>query len=113
RLVEQDEADAAAEDDAQRRPYQEVVDVRLLDQQAGMAREVEAVAPAEDEADDVGQRVPADDEGAELEQHRVDCRERQGEEHRMTHWTRAAGYRRGGEEPQATAPGWCCCRRRA
>ena len=67
RIVEQHVADAAAEDDAERDPHDEVVEVerghrrrpapqaRRLDQRA-------RVEPAGQDADDIGERVPADRE---------------------------------------------------
>ena len=49
---------------------------------SGAVCERRAVAPAEQDADDIGQRVPADGERADLDQHRIDGGEGQQIQHR-------------------------------
>src|SRR5690606_10347883 len=72
RFVEEDVAEAAAEDDAERRPKQEIVYLRHAERraagrpQAVAADQPDHPAPAEDEADNVGERVPAQRERADL-----------------------------------------------
>ena len=71
-LVEQHVAQPAAQDDAQRRPQQEVVDLDRREQLGRLLADAAHDLPADDEARDIGQRIPADGEGPELDQHRVD-----------------------------------------
>ena len=63
-----DVADAAAQDDAQRGPCEEVVGQLGGADDGAEANQVADDAPADDEAGDVGQGVPADLQGAEAEQ---------------------------------------------
>ena len=76
-VVEEDVADAAAGDDAERRPHHEIVEVdRRQRRAAGPHRRVGdqplGVPPGEEDAGDVGERVPADRERADGDQHRID-----------------------------------------
>ena len=79
-VVDEHVADAAADDDAERAPDDEVVDVRRLHRSPGRSPEPRigdqalGVPPAEEDADDIGERVPADGKRADLDQHRIDCR---------------------------------------
>ncbi len=77
-IVEQHVADAPAEDDADGAPDDEIVDVGGLHRRPGrppdrlVADQRLGVPPAEEDADDIGQRIPADGERPDLDQHRVD-----------------------------------------
>ena len=71
-LVEQHVAQPAAQDDAQRRPQQEVVDLLRRQELGRLFADPPHDLPADDQSGDVGQRVPADGERPELDQHRVD-----------------------------------------
>jgi len=78
-IVEQHVADAAAEDDAERHPDDQIVDVaraRLLEAGPVFGRRGEAPGkpPAADEAGDIGERVPADRQRSDMHQHRIDVR---------------------------------------
>ena len=79
-LVEQDVADPAAQDDAQRDIEEEVVDGLGRDLPARALHQPPHEPPAEHDAGDVGQRVPADRERADRDEHRVDGREGDREE---------------------------------
>ena len=72
RLVEQHVAQPAAQDDAQRRPQQEVVDLGRRHHLGRLLAQPADDLPADDQARDIGQRIPADGERPELDQHRVD-----------------------------------------
>src|SRR6185437_9067025 len=72
RLVEEDVAEPAAEHDADRRPGEEIVDIEGFGRDRRPPREAQAPAPAEDEPGDIGERLPADREGPQMHQHRVD-----------------------------------------
>ena len=66
-IVEQHVADAAAEDDAERDPDDEIVEIgdgqrRLAAPQRFVADQRAGIEPAEQNADDIGERVPADRE---------------------------------------------------
>ena len=89
-LVEEDVAEAAAEDDAEDHPGEEVVGLlRAHGRGAAPERRAAAeegdVAPAEEQPGDVGERVPADGEleaaEAEREEDRVDVGEGEDEGH--------------------------------
>src|SRR5690606_22890749 len=89
-LVEEDVAEAAAEDDAEDHPGEEVVGLlRAHRRRAAPERRAAAeegdVAPADEEPGDIGERVPADGEldaaEAEREEDRVDLGEGQDEGH--------------------------------
>ena len=73
RVVEQHIADAAAEDDAERHPEDEVVDVlerhrRPCRPTAASSRiSARSIEPAEQDAADIGERIPADGERARYE----------------------------------------------
>ena len=81
RVVEQHIADAPAEDDAERHPQHEVVEIadrhrrrpapKLLGPDDGAG-----VEPAQEDADDIGKRIPADGDGPEADEHRVEGGER-------------------------------------
>ena len=85
-VVEEDVADAAAEDDAEGAPDDEVVDVGRLHRRARrspeflVADEALGVPPAEEDADDIGERVPAELEGPDGNQHRIDRGKGNGEQ---------------------------------
>ena len=72
RLVEQHIAQPAAQDDAERRPQQEVVDLVRRQDLGRLLADPAHDLPADDQARDIGQRIPADGERPELDQHRVD-----------------------------------------
>ena len=76
-IVEQHVAGAAAEDDAERHPQHEIVEVddghrRLAAPQLFGADQGAGIDPAEQDAGDIGERVPADGERAEVHQHRIE-----------------------------------------
>jgi len=82
-IVEQHIADTTAEDDAERHPQNEIVEIDdgqwcrsapvalIADQRA-------RIEPAQQNADDVSQRIPADGNRPDGHQHRVEVRKRQG-----------------------------------
>ena len=86
RVVEQHVADAAAEDDAERDPHDEVVEVERPSSAPGRPssrslRMMRArIEPAEQDAGDIGERVPADRERADGDQHRIEGGKWQEEE---------------------------------
>src|SRR5260221_12636606 len=80
RLVEEDVAEPPAEDDTERRPYEEIVDRFRRHETRRALGQHEAPAPADDQPGDIGEGIPADDERAELDQHRIDRRIGNGEE---------------------------------
>ncbi len=91
RLVEEDVAEAPAEDDAEDHPGEQVVGLlrrerRLAAPERRAAGEEDDVAPAEEKAGDVGERIPADGEldAEELDrkERRVDVREGNDMRHR-------------------------------
>src|SRR5215469_6038807 len=59
RVVEQHVADAAAEDDAERRPDEKIVDILGAHEVWRPPDEGQAVAPTDHQPDDIGKRVPA------------------------------------------------------
>ena len=83
-IVEQHIAGAAAEDDAQGHPQHEVVEVDD-GERSGPAPQAlgldqrPCIQPAEQDADDIGERVPPNRDRPEADQHRVECRKRNGE----------------------------------
>ena len=88
-IVEQHVADAPAEDDAERahQTTKSSMSAGFIGepagpQSAGLRDQALGVPPAEEDPDDIGERVPADGERADRDQHRIDRREGQGEEHR-------------------------------
>ena len=81
RLVEQHIADAAAEHDAESSPGEEIVGLLDGGDGRGEAHQAAHDLPADDQADDVGQGVPADLQRPQVEQHRVEVREHQYRQH--------------------------------
>ena len=82
-VVEQHVADAAAEDDAERHPEHEIVEVgdrqrRRPAPQPLVADERARIEPAEQDADDIGERVPADRERPDMRSAPDRRRERAG-----------------------------------
>lgn len=76
-VVEQHVAGAAAEDDAERDPQDEVVDLHQRDRrrsapQALVLQERARIEPAEHDAADIGQRIPADREWTDLDRDRLE-----------------------------------------
>ena len=88
-VVEQDVADPAAEDDAERHPQDEIVVVgdgerRRAAPQPVIRDEGARVEPAEQDAADIGKCVPAHRKGADRDQHRIEAREGdEGGRHRL------------------------------
>ena len=77
RLVEQNEAEPAAEHDAERDPQQKIVGLayghrRLAVPQIGPRQEIAPIEPAEQDAGHIGEAVPADGERPDLERDRID-----------------------------------------
>ena len=85
RGVEEDVAKASAEDDPQGYPQDQVFKAGLVHRrsplapQGGSADHRPGVAPGRQDADDVGEGVPPDGEGADLDQDRVHLRIGQGQ----------------------------------
>src|SRR5271157_5220565 len=75
-FVEENVADTPAEDDAERRPHEEVVDVLAASEMWRPPGESETITPADQQPDDIGERVPADRHGAERDRDRINRRER-------------------------------------
>ncbi len=85
RVVEQHVAGPAAEDDAERHPEHEIVEVgerqrRGPAPQALVADQRARIEPAEQDADDIGQRIPADLERTDRDQHRIEVGKLQEQE---------------------------------
>src|SRR5690606_21179060 len=83
-IVEQHIADASARHDADRRPYQKVVDV-LRPHRRGIAGperrrrdEPARIPPGEQAADYIAKAVPVDRKGSDRDDHRIDIREGDG-----------------------------------
>ena len=72
RLVEQDVAQTSAQDDAQRRPQEKVVDLHRRQDLGRLLADTAHHPPTDHEACNIRQGVPADGEGPELDQNRVD-----------------------------------------
>src|SRR5438067_6009841 len=90
-IVEDDIADAAAQHDAQDRPADEIVEHGGRQRAQLLGRECARVAPAEEDAEDIGERIPADGKRSDLDQHRIDHRKGNGEEHGAVIGGHAAG----------------------
>src|SRR5229473_5874973 len=73
RLVKEDVAEAAAENHTQCRPEEKVVERLTLYENRRSPGERQAVMPANDEARDIGQRVPADRKRPKLDKNWIDC----------------------------------------
>ena len=80
RPVEQHIAKPPADHHAQRRPDHEIVQQARLEAHRLPPGQQQRIAPAADQPDDIGQRVPADDDGAKLQRDRVDGGECQQEQ---------------------------------
>jgi hypothetical protein len=85
RIIEQHVAGAAAEDDAERHPEHEIVELdecqrRGSTPQALAADQCPCVEPAEQDAGDIGQRIPTDLERSDRDQHRIEGGKLQEEE---------------------------------
>ena len=85
KVVEQNVADASAENDAKCHPKDEIVEVghrhgRFAAPQFAGADEDAGVTPAEQNAEDVGEGVPADGERAEMHQDGIERRVRNDEQ---------------------------------
>src|SRR5215475_8386513 len=77
RIVEHYVADPSAQDDAERHPQHEVVVVvdgqwRRTGPQLLAPDDRARIEPAQEDADDIGKRIPANGEGPEADEHRVD-----------------------------------------
>ena len=72
RVVEQHIADTAAENDAERRPDEKIVDRLARDDLGRLGGYPQAIAPAQYQPDNIGQGIPADGDRADREQHRID-----------------------------------------
>jgi hypothetical protein len=84
-IVEQHIAGAAAEDDAQRHPQHVVVELRDRDRRRPApellgAQDFPRVDPAEHDAGDIGQRIPANGERSEADGNRIEFWKRQHKE---------------------------------
>ena len=101
RPVEQDVADPPAEHDAERDVDQKVVELLRRHRPAGALHQPAQILPAEHQAEDVGERIPADRERPELDQDRIDRREGDGEKgHRARSWPGMASLIGPGRAPR-------------
>src|SRR5665213_1939251 len=78
-IVEQHIAGAAAEDDAERHPEHEVVEIEQRHGRGAapeplVAHDGAGIDPTEQDAGDIGERVPSDGERPEMDQHWVESR---------------------------------------
>ena len=69
--VEQDIAKPPAQDDAERRVEDEVVGMTPRHRRARLVEQLEQIPPADQDAGDIGQRIPFELEEAEVERHRI------------------------------------------
>src|SRR5260370_5267243 len=98
-LVEQHVADPAAEHHSERRPYQEIIDILALDALRWTIRESEAIAPADQEPDDIGERIPANRKRPDRDRHRIDRGKRDREERHRRCWSAWLGSPAGRAPP--------------
>ena len=75
-IVEQDVAEAAAEDDAERRVEDHVVGMAPRHRRAGLLDQLQQIPIADEDAGEIGEAVPAQLEEAEVERHRRQMRGR-------------------------------------
>src|SRR5580693_2321858 len=80
RLVEENVSDPPSEHDAERRPYQEIVNILARDQMRRPSGQSEAISPADQQPDNVGQRIPTDRKGSDRNCYRIDRGKRDHEE---------------------------------
>ncbi len=81
RLIEKHVAEPSPDHHAERGPGEEVIDLeRRGDGRLGRGEPAQQ-APADEEAEDIGERIPADGEGAETHHHRIEAREEEDGEH--------------------------------
>lgn len=83
-IVEQHVAEPAAEDDAERHPQDEVVEIDHRQRRVAVpeplgADEGAGVDPAAEDTDDIGERVPTDRERSDLDQDGIKSGKGQGE----------------------------------
>ena len=78
RIIEEDEPEAATEDNAERGPEEKVVEVAGLDATGRIFCEITAIAPAEHQAGNIGQGVPADLDRPQAEGRRIEVGKGQG-----------------------------------
>ena len=71
RLVEENVADATSQHDAEGRPNEEIVNILPSNKLWRPARERQAVAPADQQPDNISQGVPADRKRPERDRNRV------------------------------------------
>ena len=81
-VVEQDVAQSPAQHDAEHRPGDEIIQQDRRQRALAAGGEAAGVTPADQYADDIGERIPADGEGADGDQHGIDGGEGQDIEHR-------------------------------
>src|SRR5262245_25024890 len=94
KVVEKNVADASAENDAKCHPQDEIVEVghregRFAAPQSSGADEDPGVPPAEQNADNVGEGVPANSERAEMHEDRVERRVRDDEQRHAMSYSRS------------------------
>src|SRR3546814_6211329 len=78
--VEEDVAEPAADQDAERRVKDHVVGMAAGHGGAGLFDQLQQIPPAEDDAGEIGKRIPAELEEAEIERDRIEA-EARSEEH--------------------------------
>ena len=99
-LVEQNVAEAAAEHDAEGGPSEEIVGLLQRGHGRGEADHAAHDAPADDQGDDVGHCIPADQQRAQMQQHRVEVWEDEDGDHGDATYGMLKVYRVGrGDEP--------------
>jgi hypothetical protein len=79
KVIKQDIADAATEDDADRDPQHEIIEIRdgegsLATPQLLRTNEHARVGPSDENSEDIRQGVPANGERAQVHQHRIQRR---------------------------------------
>ena len=80
-LIEQHVAEAAAQHDAEGGPGQEVVHLQRRGDGGPEPDEAPHQAPADHQAGDIGEGIPADRQRAELDDDRVELRKQQDRDH--------------------------------
>src|SRR5262249_31415427 len=90
KIVEEHVAETAPEHDTQRRPDEKIVEIATFDERRRRAGEPDAITPADQQPDDISERVPADGKRRDRHSDRVDRRKRDREErHRRCYRSRS------------------------
>ena len=115
-VVEQHVAGAAAEDDAERHPQHEVVEVGERDRRRSAPgplgfQDAARINPAEQDAADIGERIPADRKRPDRDRDRIEGRERDRERDGQRRHSRSfsTARPRGCGDPGFAARQECVC----